>query len=460
MAKKLWGGRFKKPMDEDVLEFTKSISFDKKLAVYDIIGSIAHAKMLGKCNIISKKESALLVKGLLVLKNKLAKNKIRIDENEEDIHSAVTNLLTKEIGKVSDKLHTARSRNDQVALDTRMYCKEELKEVINKIKDLQLCFLKGAKKFQKSTTMPSYTHLKNAQCILFSHQLLAYVEMLERDKGRLEDAFKRADIMPLGSVANRGSTLPIDRFYVAKLLGFAKVSNNSIDSVGDRDFLVEILSDLAILSMHLSRIAEDFIIWSSDEFDFVEGDDSHYTGSSMMPNKKNPDPFELIRGYTGKIYGDLISVLVMMKGLPSIYNRDMQLDKPPLFESVEKIKKILTILVKVLYGVKIKVDKMKLSSQNEFIFAADICEYLVTKKYSNRDAHEITGKLIRYSIDKKKSIKEMSDNELKRFVPELNRKMMKDLLNPIKSVSRVKSYGGSNPKSVRHQIAYWERQLR
>jgi argininosuccinate lyase len=460
MAKKLWGGRFKKPIDEDILDFTKSISFDKKLAVYDIIGSIAHAKMLGKCNIITKKESVLLVNGLLTIKNKLSKNKIRIDEKEEDIHTAITNLLIKYIGKVANKLHAARSRNDQVALDTKMYCKEELKEVIIKIKDLQLCFLNGAKKFQKSTTMPSYTHLKNAQCILFSHQLLAYIEMLKRDKERLEDTFKRVDIMPLGSVANRGSTLPIDRFYVAKLLGFTKVSNNSIDSVSDRDFLVEILSDLAILSMHLSRIAEDFIIWSSDEFNFVEGDDSHYTGSSMMPNKKNPDPFELIRGYTGKIYGDLISVLVMMKGLPLVYNRDMQLDKPPLFESLEKIKQMLSVLTKVLYGVKIKEDKLKAASQNEFIFAADISEYLVTKKYSNRDAHEIVGKLIRDSIDKNKPIREMSDKELEGFAPELNRKLIKNLLDPMKSVNRVKSYGGTNPRSVMHQIAYWERQLR
>ncbi|MCX5656833.1 MAG: lyase family protein, partial [Candidatus Omnitrophica bacterium] len=211
-----------------------------------------------------------------------------------------------------------------------MYSKDELGVVIEKIKQLQICFLKGAKKFKGSVTMPSYTHLKQAQCILLSHQLLAYIEMFERDKERLLDALKRIDVMPLGSVAHRGTTLPIDRFYVAKLLGFSKVSDNSIDSVGDRDFVIEILSSLAITMMHLSRIVEDFIIFSSDEFGFVEGDDAHYTGSSMMPHKKNPDPLEIIRGYSGKTYGDLISVLVMMKGLPSVYNRDMQLDKPPL----------------------------------------------------------------------------------------------------------------------------------
>lgn len=460
MKKKLWGGRFKKPLDKEILHFTKSISFDKELALYDIDGSIAHAKMLGKCNIINKSESLKLVKGLLSLKKKLLGKRIKIDEDEEDIHTAITNLLNKEVGKVADKLHTARSRNDQVALDTRMYCKSELKGIINKIKDLQICFLAGAKKFRKSTTIPSYTHLKNAQCILLSHQLLAYIEMLERDSQRLADAFERVDIMPLGSVANRGSTLPIDRFYVAKLLGFSKVSNNSIDSVSDRDFVIEVLSDLAIVSMHLSRIAEDFIIWSSDEFDFVEGDDSHYTGSSMMPNKKNPDPLELIRGYSGKIYGDLISVLVMMKGLPSSYNRDMQLDKVPLFESVKKIQSMLSILTKVLYGIKINKDKLKEASLNEYIFAADISEYLVTKGYSNLDAHEIAGKLIRESMDKNKPIKEMTDNELKKIATELNEKRISNLLDPIKSINRVKSYGGTSPKSVTQQIANWERKLR
>ena len=468
MAKKMWGGRFKKELDPDILDFTKSISFDKRLAPYDIKGSIAHAKMLGKCNIIIKKESVLLIKGLTSIKNKLSRNKIKIDEKNEDIHTAITNLLRKEVGRVAEKLHTARSRNDQVVLDVRMYCKDELREIINKIKDLQICFLRGAKKFKKSTTMSSYTHLKNAQCILFSHQLLAYIEMLQRDKERLMDALKRVDMMTLGSVANRGSTLPIDRFYVAKLLAFSKVSNNSIDSVSDRDFIIEILSCLAILSMHLSRIAEDFIIWSSDEFGFVEGDDAHYTGSSMMPHKKNPDPLELIRGYSGIVYGNLVAVLVMMKGLPLTYNKDMQLDKSPLFESFDKIRQMLPILTKVLYGIKINKDRLRESSLNQFIFAADISEYLVTKGYSNFDAHTIAGKLIRSSLDNNKPIKDtapgkndgMSNAELRKFTPELNKKLISDLINPIKSVNRVKSYGGTSPKSVERQIANWERRLR
>lgn len=458
MAKKMWGGRFKIKTDPEIEDFTSSISYDKRLAHYDIKGSIAHAQMLGKCNIISKRESLLLAEGLRSLGKGI--DKIKLDEKSEDIHTAITNLLRKKVGRVADKLHTARSRNDQVALDMRMYCKDELKEIMSRIRDLQICFLKGAKKFRKSTTMPSYTHLKNAQCVLFSHQLLAYIEMLQRDKNRLMDARKRVDLMPLGSVANRGSTLSIDRFYIAKCLGFSKVSDNSIDSVSDRDFVIEILSDLAILSMHLSRVAEDFIIFSSDEFGFVEGNDAHYTGSSILPQKKNPDPLELIRGYCGKICGDLISVLVMMKGLPLIYNRDMQLDKPPLFESVEIIKKMLPVLEKVLYGIKIQESRLKKASMNQFIFAADISEYLVGKGYSSQDAHTIVGKLVLYSLDKNKLIKDMSNNELKNFAPELTNGLIRKLINPMESVNRIKSYGGTNPKSVERQITNWERKLR
>jgi argininosuccinate lyase len=459
MAKKLWDSRFTKPMDKEILGFTKSISFDKELAAYDIDGSIAHARMLGKCNIIKKSEAASLVRGLQLLRNKLSKRKLKINDGEEDIHTAITNLLHKEIGNVADKLHTARSRNDQVALDVRMYCKDKTKEIFGKIKDLQVCFLKGAHKFKKTTTIPSYTHLRRAQCILFSHQLLAYVEMLERDKQRLKDAFKRVDVMPLGSMVNRGTTLAIDRFYVAKQLGFSRVSDNSIDSVSDRDFVVELLSHLAILSMHLSRIAEDFIIWSSDEFAFVEGDDAHYTGSSMMPNKKNPDPFELIRGYAGKIYGDLVSVLVMMKGLPLSYNRDMQLDKIPLFESVEKILQMLSILEKVLYGIEIKEKRIKDASHDEYIFVSDINEYLVTQGYSSRQAHWKAGQLMLHSLKTKTPIKLMPDEELKKFAPELNTKVIDRLTDPLNSVKSVKSYGGTNPSQVEKQINNWIKRL-
>ncbi len=453
MAKKLWGGRFKKKLDSEILKFTSSISYDKRLAPYDIEGSIAHAKMLGKCGIISKKDASRLVQGL----KKLKKGALKIDEKYEDIHSAIADLLKKEVGRVAENLHAARSRNDQVVLDLRMYCKDEIKNIIKVINSLQLCILSGAKKFSKeNTTVPSYTHLQQAQCILLSHQLLAYIGMLERDKQRLGDMFRRIDVMPLGSSAHRGTSLPIDRFYTAKLLKFSKVSENSIDAVSDRDFVAEFLSVIAILSMHLSRIAEDFILWSSKEFRYAEGDDAHYTGSSMMPNKKNPDPLEIIRGYSGEVYGQLVSVLVMMKGLPHTYNRDMQLDKPALFSAIDKIKDSLSILEKVLYGIKIDEGKLKEACENEDIFATDICEYLIKKGYSQKDAHNIAGKMILYSLDKGKKIKNLSDSELKGFSKDLNSKTIKRLLDPFTSVKSIQSYGGTSPSSVKRQIKKWE----
>ena len=459
MAKKLWGGRFKKELDPELLRFSSSISYDKRLAAYDIAGSIAHSKMLGKCGVISKKDSSKLAAGLA----KISKKVINADASKyEDIHSAVTDLLKKEIGETAGKLHTARSRNDQIALDVRMYCKKELGDMIEATNSLQKCILAGAKKFSgKNTTMPSYTHMQQAQCILLSHQLLAYIEMLERDKQRMIDAYKRTDVMPLGSSANRGTRLPIDRFYVAKMLGFSKVSDNSIDSVSDRDFIIEILSALAILAMHMSRIAEDFIIWSSDEFKYVEGDDAHYTGSSMMPNKKNPDMLELIRGYSGQVYGGLLSILVTMKGLPLTYNRDMQLDKLPLFNAVDIVKCSLPVLEKVLYGMRVNDIILKVNSiTNEYIFATDICEYLIEKGYNQARAHEIAGKIVLYSLENGVEIKNISDAKLSQFSKQLNRKTVKKLLDPVESVKSVKSYGGTSPSSVKRQINKWEKILK
>ena len=463
MTKKLWGGRFKKELDEEILKFSSSLSYDEKLAEYDIKGSIAHAKMLGRCKIISKKDSDKIVKGLSKLASKLKSNKLKVGVQHEDIHSAITNLLKKQIGKVALKLHAARSRNDQVALDIRMYCKDEIKNIIDAIKSLQKCFLKGAVRFSnKKVVMPSYTHLQQAQCILLSHQLLAYIEMFQRDKGRLEDAFKRVDVMPLGSMAHRGTTLGIDRKYVAKLLGFSKVSENSIDAVSDRDFVAEILSILAIVSMHTSRICEDFIIWSSNEFGYVEGDDAHYTGSSIMPNKKNPDPFELVRGYSGEVYGNLVSVLVMMKGLPLTYNRDMQLDKPALFNAVEVVKNSLHILTKVLDALKINENVLsEACKKNDFIFATDICEYLIGKGSSQDDAHKIAGKIVLHCLDSGIKISGIEDKKLDALTSgKLKKRELRELLVPSKSVSNVKSHGGTSPSSVKKQIKKWNKVLR
>jgi argininosuccinate lyase len=463
MAKELWGGRFKKGIDPIIKKFSSSIYYDKRLAEYDIKGSVAHAKMLSKCGIISKKDSQKIVKGLEKISKKLKNGKLYInDAAYEDIHMAVTDLLAKEVGEgAAHKLHTARSRNDQVALDVRMYCRDQIAELCGFLSSLQKCLLKGAKKFSaKKLTVASYTHLQKAQCIMFSHQLLSYMEMFQRDKERLNDAHKRVDVMPLGSAAHRGSSLPIDRHYAARLLGFSKVSDNSIDAVSDRDFVIEIISALAIIAMHLSRITEDFIIWSTQEFNYVQGDDSHYTGSSMMPNKKNPDPLELIRGYSSGVYGQLMSVLVMMKGLPMTYNRDMQLDKPALFEATDTIKICLGILEEVLYGIKVNEAVMRKSSENEYIFAADICEYLAQKKLTWWDAHRISGEIVSYSLETGTPMSGLSDGELKAFSKHLNREIMKKLLDPSASVKRVRSFGGTDPTSVKRQIRKWERILK
>lgn len=456
MGEKLWGGRFKKKLDKEIFEFTKSISFDKRLAFYDIEGSIAHAKMLGKSGIISQKEKELLVEGLKEVKKEILKIKF---ENEEDIHTLVINLLRKRVGDVADKLHIGRSRNDQVVLDLRLYCRNEVKEIIGRIRKLQISLLERAKKL-KALTIPFYTHLKNAQCIIFAHQFLAYLQMLERDKERLKESLERIDIMPLGSGAGRGSTLPLDRFFLAKELGFSCVSENSLDAVSDRDFVIEVLSNLSILGMHLSRICEDLILFSSDEIGFIEGDDAHFTGSSILPHKKNPDPLELIRGYSGKIYGDLISVLVTMKGLPLSYNRDMQLDKPPLFDSVEIIKKSISVLGKIISKIKVNEERLKKASAKEFLFSTDLAEFLVTKGYSWQKAHTLVGKLILESEEKKKPIREMSDKHLKKIIPELNKEIISELLEPLKSVRRIKTYGGSSPAEVTRQLAIWERRLK
>jgi len=441
MTKKLWGkGRFKKELDPLADDFLKSISFDRILAKYDIAGSIAHAKMLGKCGIIKKSEANTLVRGLKAIK------KFEIEKSmAEDIHTAITNLLRKKVGKVADKLHTARSRNDQVTLDTKMYCKAELNQMINHIVQLQKSFLKFAKKNIK-VIIPAYTHMQPAQCVLLAHHILAYLEMLERDKARLEDAYERTDELPLGSCALSGTSLKIDRRYVAKLLGFSRVSNNSIDAVSDRDFIAEILSAIAILNMHLSRISEDFMLWSTKEYNFVDIDESFCTGSSIMPHKKNPDVLEYIRGYAGKSYGNLISLLVTMKALPLTYNRDMQHDKEPLFNSVKTTTQILELLSKLIENTKICHENVKEALKRDIgIYSVDIVEDFVKNEgLSYAKAHEKTGKLMRCIYTKGKS--EKADIE-KNFTPE-------------KSVNRKKSIGGTATELVKAQIKRWEEKLR
>jgi argininosuccinate lyase len=457
MAKKLWGSRFPRKTSALTDKFTSSISFDKRLVKYDILGSIAHAKMLGKQKIIPSKDAQVIAKGLNSLLADVKKGKFKFDPKAEDIHSNIQDALLKKIGPVAHKLHTARSRNDQIALDIRMYIKDEISDISTLITLLQKSILRFARS-NKEVIIPGYTHLQMAQCVLLAHHLLAYIESLKRDKQRLLDVQKRIDQMPLGSCAFSGTGLPIDRNYVRKLLGFKNLTENSIDSVSDRDFIIELLADLAILSVHLSRIAEDLILWSTKEFNFIDIDFSFCTGSSIMPHKKNPDVLELIRGSVGKIHGDLSSVLILMKGLPLSYNRDLQLDKPPLFDAIDAVKDILEIFIALFENIIVKKEAIAAKLIDESLFSVDIVEYLIKKGVSYRQAHDIVGKMVKDCLDKGKKISTLSDKELKKYSPKLGIQIKK-ILNASASVSSKISYGGTSPKQVARQIGFWRKKL-
>lgn len=458
MKKKLWGGRFKKSQDPEFEEFSSSINFDYRLAKYDCLGSIAHAKMLGKCRVISKADSDALVKGLNAILKEIQSGKFKYDPDAEDIHTNIQNILGEIVGKAALKLHTARSRNDQVALDTRMYCKEKIGEIYDLIEVLQKSLVNFAQN-NIDVIIPGFTHLQHAQPILLAHHMLAYCEMFKRDKGKLHYVYHMADALPLGSCALAGTSLNIDRKYVAKLLGFSKVSENSMDSVSDRDYLIEFLSTLSLVSMHLSRLASDLIIWATPEFGFIEIDQEFCTGSSIMPQKVNPDFLELVRGLTGKIYGNLVAALTMMKGLPLTYNRDMQYDKEPLFDSVERISKALSIFATLIKGIKINKGNIERALLDESLYATDLAEYLIKKGVSSREAHTIVGKLISSTLDRKERISGLSLEELKKFSSEFERDIFK-LLNPKVSVQSKGSQGGTSPSRVKAQLKVWKEKLK
>jgi len=458
MAKKLWGTRFGKKTNALTDKFTSSISFDQRLAKYDILGSIAHAKMLGKQKIIPLKDSQQIIKGLNALLKEVTSGKFKFDPGAEDIHSNIQELLVKKIGEPAHRLHTARSRNDQVALDIKMYLKSETADLVEYISQLQKSILKLAQSNSK-VVIPGYTHLQVAQPVLLSHHLLSYIEGLERDKERILDAKTRIDSMPLGACAFSGTGLPIDREFVRKELDFKTVTANSIDSVSDRDFILEVLAQLTILSVHLSRIAEDLILWSTKEFNFIDIDFSFCTGSSIMPHKKNPDILELIRGSVGKIHGDLSSVMILMKGLPSSYNRDLQMDKPPLFDAVDTMKDILEIFVALFQNIVIEKEAIAAKIQDESLFSVDIVEYLIKKGLSYRKAHDIVGKMVVDCLDKDKKISSLSNSELKRYSDKLAPDV-RNILNAWASVSRKLSSGSTNPVLVTKQMDRWEKRLR
>ncbi|MCK9572531.1 MAG: argininosuccinate lyase [Candidatus Omnitrophica bacterium] len=457
MAKKLWGSRFSKKTSALTDRFTSSIAFDQRLAKYDILGSLAHAKMLGKQKIIPSQDAKKIIKGLNVLLKDVISGKFKFDPTAEDIHSNIQELLTKKIGSAADKLHTARSRNDQIALDVKLYLKSEAKDILDFITQLEQSILKFAKANSR-VIIPGYTHLQVAQCVLLSHHLLAYIEALDRDKSRITDMIKRLDLMPLGSCALSGTGLPIDRSLVQRELGFASLTANSIDGVSDRDYIIEVLADLSILAVHLSRVAEDLILWSTKEFNFIDIDFSFCTGSSIMPHKKNPDILELIRGSVGRVQGDLSNIIMLMKGLPTSYNRDMQLDKPPLFDAIDTAKSTLEIFIALFQNIVMERQAVASRLSDEALFSVDVVEYLIKKGVSYRQAHDIVGSMVKECLDKGKRISELSDAQLKRFSPKLGPDV-KQILNAWSSVSLKKSYGGTNPKLVDKQLAFWSRKL-
>lgn len=447
---KPWGGRFREQTDKEVESFTASIRFDKRLFRYDIEGSIAHGMMLAKQGIISKMEGKTIVAALRDIRRDMEQDNFIFQEYDEDIHMAIERALITKIGDLGGKLHTARSRNDQVALDMRLYLREEITEILKILVELKSFFLKLAKR-EISTIMPGYTHMQKAQPVLLSHYLLAYWEMFDRDESRLRDCYKRVNVMPLGSAALGGTGLPIDREYVARLLKFSALSQNSMDAVSDRDFTIEFACCSAIIMMHLSRFCEDFIIWSTEEFGFVEISDAFTTGSSIMPQKKNPDVAELIRGKTGSVYGNLTALLTLMKGLPMTYNRDLQEDKVPCFDIVDTVKACLKILNAMIRHIVFNRKKMLKDASGGFSTATDLAEYLARKGVPFREAHGIVGRLVVYCLGKKKMFPDLTMEEFHSFHDCFGEDVYA-CLTVQKAVSIRNIVGGTSEKAVRQRI--------
>lgn len=448
--KKLWGGRFSGSRDSFADEFGASISFDKRLAPFDIQGSIAHATMLGETGIVSAEEAAQIVRGLYAIREKLDRGEIEFRLSDEDIHMNIERHLTESIGAVAGKLHTARSRNDQVATDFHLFIRAALVEVVEALCSLQSSLIEQAQA-HCTVIMPGYTHLQRGQPILFSHHLLAYVGMLDRDCQRARDLWKRANILPLGAGALAGTTFPINRLRVAELLKFDGMYENSMDAVSDRDFVLEFLSLASISMMHLSRMCEEIILWCSGEFGFIELDDSLSTGSSIMPQKKNPDFAELVRGKTGRVYGSLFSLLTIMKGLPLTYNKDMQEDKEGTFDAFDTLVGSLTVVSAMVKTWKVKADAMRSHAEQGFTNATDAADYLAKKGVPFRDAHEIVGKLVRQCVENDTHLLALPLDVFKRFSSVFDADIFEAItLETV--VNRRESRGGTGAASVEQQL--------
>ena len=455
IEKKPWSGRFQKPTAPNVEKFTSSIHYDQRLYSYDIEGSIAHATMLAEQGIIAKAEAQKIVLALKNILTDIAKGKIKFNASDEDIHMAIERELISRIGEAGGKLHTARSRNDQIVLDVRLFLRTEIKGILALVNDLQIQLIKLAKSEIK-TIMPGYTHMQKAQPVLLSHYFLAFGEMFARDTQRLNDCKNRLNILPLGAAALAGTSLPIDRKRTAKILNFTAISKNSMDTVADRDFIAEFIFAASLVMMHLSRFCEDLILWSSDEFGFVEISDAYTTGSSIMPQKKNPDIAELIRGKTARVYGDLFAIMTILKGLPMTYNRDLQEDKEPLFDAVDTVKDCLAIFAEMIKHTKFNAAKMYLAAQGGFSTATDVAEYLVEKGLPFRRAHEIVGNIVAYCLKNKKELENLTLKEYQKFYDGFTDDIQKKIkLENV--VNSRKHTGGTAKAAVLERIREFEK---
>ncbi len=449
-GKKPWGGRFKESTDKLVEEFTESVSYDKRLAPFDIAGSIAHVKMLEKQGILKPEEAEKIVSGLNEILEEIEKGEFVWKTELEDVHMNVEKRLTEKIGAVGGKLHTGRSRNDQVATDVRLYVRHEIGEILKLLKELRKAFVKQAEE-NLDVVMPGYTHLQIAQPVLYAHHMLAYYQMFKRDEERFRDTLKRVNLSPLGSAALAGTSYPLDREFTAKLLGFDGVTRNSMDAVSDRDFVAETIFNCAMVMMHLSRLSEELVLWSTEEFGFIELPDAFCTGSSIMPQKKNPDVSELTRGKTGRVYGDLIAILTVLKGLPLTYNRDLQEDKEPLFDAVDTVKIALKVNAKIVSGMRPKKERMREQAGKGFSLATDVADYLAKKGVPFRKAHEIVGKIVAYCLDKGKELQTLSLDEFKKFSDKFDEDIL-SLMSVEGSVNSRDIIGGTAREQVKREI--------
>lgn len=443
---KLWGGRFTKKTDQLVEEYTASILFDKELAEEDIQGSLAHVTMLGKCGILPQDDVEKIKDGLLKVQGMIRRAEMEFSVSDEDIHMNIEKALIDEVGSVGGKLHTGRSRNDQVATDMHLWLRKRVVEFVGLLNKVQEALIEQAKQ-NLDTIVPGYTHLQRAQPILFAHHLMAYVSMFQRDVERLQDSYKRVNVLPLGAGALAGTTFPIDRHFVAQQLGFDGVYENSLDAVSDRDFILEFLSNASMIMMHLSRLSEEFVLWSSTEFRFIELDDAFCTGSSIMPQKKNPDVAELVRGKTGRVYGNLFGLLTVLKSLPLAYNKDMQEDKEGMFDTVRTLQGALQLYAPMIATMKVNKDRMRQAVNQDFSNATDIADYLVNKGMPFRQAHEVIGKTVLYCIHNQKYLLDLKLEEFHQFSKLFDQDIY-NVLQPESVVNARNVYGGTAEAQV------------